>query len=331
MLDERRLGRLSEQNYNFLHGLPTNEDIVFWYAKKDDVHFPEQHKKRSCSISARCEDCNKEIARRNRFLRTDTDPMTAAQKLADPAFKKCVLITPFNKAVFQFAVHRAQRFAAQSGHQLFWMQAVDSPSASFAESMSKGELQQMKQNWLRYHARKTEGILSSCPCCYDMPLRITHGNGYLYKDCGVHNGATCILKGWQLHEKDLENTDSHGSKEIILQALPKKLIVQMDRPLKKEYPGLPANHFSLSPVTVYWFLDTEGGIQIARKGFPVVPNFSMTVDGATGKTLETAIADLGSLQLPSTLHRTMFFYLSVSSSTPWFGIFYNIQKKKTNL
>eukprot|EP00973_Karenia_brevis_P060975 8478717-Karenia_brevis.AAC.1 len=61
------------------------------------------------------------------------------------------------------------------------MQAVDSPPAWFAGSMSKSEMEDMKKMWLQYHARKTEGVLSICPFCYDMPLRITHGNGYLYK------------------------------------------------------------------------------------------------------------------------------------------------------
>ena len=74
----------------------------------------------------------------------------------------------------------------------------------------------------------------------------------------------------------------------------------MHRPLSKEYPGLPVNHFPLSPVTVYWLLDAGGDIPIARKGFPVVPNFSTTVDGATGKTLETSIPDLGAVQLAPT-------------------------------
>ena len=123
----------------------------------------------------------------------------------------------------------------------------------------------------------------------------------------MHNGATCILKGWELHDKDLESLVSQSSKQIVLQSLPKKLIVEMDRPLKKEYPGLPANHFPLSPVTVYWLLDAQENLPITRKGFPVVPNFSTTVDGATGKTLETSIPDLGSLQLPPTYTRRDFF------------------------
>ena len=191
-----------------------------------------------------------------------------------------------------------------NNEQLFWMQAIDNPPEHYQDLFSsKDELQKKKQSWLRYHARKTGGIMSICPCCYNMPLRITHGNGYLYKEYGVHNGATCILKGWELDDTDLGSLDG-GAKQIVLRALPKKLIVQMDRPLKKEYPGLPLNHFPLSPVTVYWLLDAQGEIAIPRKGFPVVPNFSTTVDQATGKTLDTSIPDLGDVQLTPTFPRT---------------------------
>ena len=52
--------------------------------------------------------------------------------MADKRFKKCVLTTPYNKAVFQFAVRRAQTFAASVGQAMFWMQAVDKPPSWFA-------------------------------------------------------------------------------------------------------------------------------------------------------------------------------------------------------
>ena len=94
VLDQCRLGQLSEQNYNFLHGLPANDDITFWYAKKEDPYFPDQHKETSCSIAARCQDCVTEIGRRNRLLRADTNPTEVAQKLADPRWLNCVFITP---------------------------------------------------------------------------------------------------------------------------------------------------------------------------------------------------------------------------------------------
>ena len=145
-----------------------------------------------------------------------------------------MLITPFNKAVFQFSVHRAQNFAAANGQQLFWMQSIDNPPAWFAGYLSKSELEEMKHNWLQYHARKTEGILSICPCCYDMPVRITQGNGYLYKEYGVHNGSTGNLKAWEFVGPDIEAWKDSDAKQVVLHALPKRLIVKFSRPLKKQ-------------------------------------------------------------------------------------------------
>ena len=86
----------------------------------------------------------------------------------------------------------------------------------------------------------------------------------------------------------------------------------MNRPLKKQYPGLHHNCFPLSAVTVYWSLDPDGDIQIARRGFPIVPNFSMTVDSATGKTLDTGITDLGDISTLPSFTRAMKGYISFS-------------------
>ena len=124
----------------------------------------------------------------------EAEPNFAAAKLAEEKFKKCVLITPFNKAVFQFSIHRAQTFAAAMGQQLFWMQAVDKPPAWFAGTHGIEEVERMKKKWLQYHARKTEGILSLCPCCHDMPMRITNGNNNLYREYGIRNAATCVVQ-----------------------------------------------------------------------------------------------------------------------------------------
>ena len=310
VLDQCRRGNLSIDNYNFLHGLPTRAPITFWYALKDSPGDP--HAQQPCSVEHRCHACLEEIIRRNRLLDMEKHGDEAAHKLAEARFKSCVLITPFNKAVFQFAIHRAQNFAAASGKQLFWMQALDNPPAWFAGDFSKKELEDMKKKWLQYHAKKTEGILSMCPCCYDMPVRITHGNGSHCKDYGISNGSTGILKAWQFAKEDMEAIRDDSSPQVVLKALPHKLVIQMTRPMKKQYPGMPENCFPLSPVTVYWNLDTVGEIQIRRRGFPIVPNFSMTVDSATGKTLDTAIADLGDLSVLPTFSRAMKGYIALS-------------------
>ena len=301
---------MKEENYNFLHGLPTRTVIAFWFhRRKEDKSW---HRRMVCSLQSPCEDCTTERRRRNRLLNIEKDPKGAAAKMAEPRFRNCVLITPFNKAVFQFSIHRAQTFALSMGEPLFWMQAVDKPPAWFASTLGKEDLENMKQKWLQYHARKTEGILSLCPCCHGMPMCITSGNSALYREYGVRNGATCVLQAWELDPLDKDTLERSQDAQVVLRALPRKLIVRMDRPLLKQYEGLPSNCFPLAPVTVYWTLDAEDSIEIHRRGFPVVPNFSTTVDGATGKTMDTALPDLGSVSVVPSFTRAMKGYIALS-------------------
>ena len=49
----------------------------------------------------------------------------------------------------------------------------------------------------------------------------------------------------------------------------------------------------MTPVSKQWCLDSEEKIDIWRRGYPLVPNFSTTIDSATGQTLKAAIPDLG--------------------------------------
>ena len=74
------------------------------------------------------------------MLNMQEDPEGAAVRMADPRFKDCVLITPFNKAVFQFSIHRAQTWARSMGQPLFWMQAIDKPPSGFADDYRPEEL-----------------------------------------------------------------------------------------------------------------------------------------------------------------------------------------------
>ena len=45
----------------------------------------------------------------------------------------------------------------------------------------KAELDEMKHNWLQYHAKTTERVLPICPCSYEMPVRNAHSHGYVFK------------------------------------------------------------------------------------------------------------------------------------------------------
>ena len=97
-----------------------------------------------------------------------------------------------------------------------------------------------------------------------MPMRITSGNNALYREYGVHNGATCVVDSWELEAVEREALENTDDAQVVLQCLPKKIIVRLDRQLKQQYPGFPHNCFPLSPVTVYWTLDADDSIDIQR-------------------------------------------------------------------
>eukprot|EP00973_Karenia_brevis_P044430 6153286-Karenia_brevis.AAC.1 len=110
-----------------------------------------------------------------------------------------------------------------------------------------------------------------------MPYRVTNSNGKDFKRYGIHNGAKCILKAWNFSDEDTKRVRQKSQPCTILVDLPKILFVEKTAtPMKEQYPGLPKNWFPMQPVSVYWCLDADENIDIHRRGFPLVPNFSTT-------------------------------------------------------
>ena len=193
-------------------------------------------------------------------------------------------------------------FATTLGEQVLWIQAEDSPPVEHFAHYSRDDLAKLKRKWLTptYHAKKTEGILSLFPFVYDEPLRVTSGQSPEAKEYGVHNGSRCKARALCLHTVDEARLASSECDELVLKHLPTVLWVELEA-MHKQYPDAPReNWFPLRPVTVPWRLDGPEYIEIIRKGFPVVPDFSSTIHVATGRTLESCKADLGGFEdLPS--------------------------------
>ena len=82
------------------------------------------------------------------------------------------------------------------------------------------------------------------------------------------------------------NASREGETNLVPQDVPKVLFLQMQTPMKKAYPNLPAQWFPMTPVPKYWCLDSDECIDICRRGYPLVPNFSTAIDAATGQTLK---------------------------------------------
>ena len=150
-----------------------------------------------------------------------------------------------------------------------------------------------------------------------MPFVAKNGSGPNYREYGICNGTRCRLKVCELDEKDTETVQRQhmGEEFIILQTLPKILYVEVETGLKRQDPGLPKNWFAMKTVETHWMLDTSENIEILRLGFPLMPNFSTTIDGASGQTLRSSIADLGEFGSVPSHSAAMRGYIALSRVT----------------
>jgi len=308
VLEQSRRGVLSPENYDWIHGYParyyiSNAPLKFWWTHRKAAAPPCTNS--DCMDT--CVACESERNRRNRLLPREG-------KLPDP-FKEAILITPHNQAVFHYSLHCAREFALRNSRQLMWCLPRDNAPTFFVAGYTKEEMQRKMRNWLFYNARNTEGILSLCPACYDLPVKITRANGIEMKEHGIHNGARGRIRDVVLHPDDLARLKDNMAGEVILTQLPLVIVLYMETPMIKNHPDYPANHFPLKPVTTYWQLGARFGeeaVEIRRRGYGMVPNFSTTIDGATGRTIDKAIAALGSWYEVATFTRAMKGYIGLS-------------------
>ena len=127
VLDACREGELSEDDYNFLHGYPTEKAVDFWFHLRHANN--GRHSEPRCYYvpyhihehwdrypvekhpNFECVHCWTERRRRARVLLEDAYPHHAREMLRHESFAQAVLITPYNLAVYYFAQQRAINFA----------------------------------------------------------------------------------------------------------------------------------------------------------------------------------------------------------------------------
>ena len=200
VLEQCRHGLLSANNYDWLHGYPTGLGISaapleFWYYQRKDAIAPCVDE----SCNDKCAACLTERNRRNRLLPSIVNRDYTQQGLSEtmpPDFHEAILITPHNQAVFHYALKCAREFAKRNDRQLLWCPPRDTAEAWFVSGYTKEEMAKKQVKWLSYNARQTDGILSLCPICYDLPIRITKGSGENMKRYGIHNGGVALKTGY---------------------------------------------------------------------------------------------------------------------------------------
>ena len=206
---------MKDKDYNLLHGFPTMQRVidtctdskcdVFERTMKALVGNTHQSWQKNWDVAKQleCDQCKKERLRRTLVTRSSVmqhvqsvglPEAEAKRRLLSDDFANSVYITECNKPVCVYGMLRSQHFARVRKQQLLWIQAQDTPPNEHYSHYSKEELIAEKKKWNspNYHARKTDGIPSLMALIYDMPWRLTGGQGAHLKECGIHNGRSCL-------------------------------------------------------------------------------------------------------------------------------------------
>ena len=116
---------------------------------------------------------------------------------------------------------RARLFAQTTCVQLLWIQAEDYLDDPHFADLSEAAKKKRKAPWIhpRFHARRTGGIPTLLPLCYDLPLKLLFASyGARQKELkehGVYNQARCRVRGWELHETDAVRVKESSDPELI--------------------------------------------------------------------------------------------------------------------
>ena len=343
LLDDCRLGVMKDDDFSFLHGYPTlcrtnkgcthTDCDAFEFRMKRCI----QDKSKSWQAHWRelknleCPDCQKERKRRTRVLHCDAledlpvgmPKETAELTLQSERYSDSVYITECNKPVCVYGMMRAKNFARVRKQQLLWIQCEDTPPTEHYAHYNNEELMTEKKKWNspNYHARKTDGIPSLMPLIFDMPWRLTGGQGEHFKECGIHNGTRGRVRAWSLHKDDENKLEECDDPEIVLEHLPLVVWLQSDQELRAQHPDAPEhNWFPMRPITNSWTLDAGACVEIARKGFAAVPDFASTIHVSTGRSLYAVIPDLGGIPEPASFSGMMRGYIALSRATDAEGV-----------
>ena len=105
-------------------------------------------------------------------------PSHLQQSLRSTRFTDCLFITRCNEPVGAYALQRARLFATSNQRQLLWIQAEDYLDDPHFSDKSMDQKMHMKKRWLdpHFHTRRTGGVPSLLPVCYDLPMRCQFAN-----------------------------------------------------------------------------------------------------------------------------------------------------------
>ena len=210
MLREDRQGRESWEVYCFTHDLPTR-NVGSWLpdttqptcgntrcSRLASVEWPEMFR-RGCSWTLRqnleCEVCQRERTRRCRVM----IPGDASERRhLETPFSDAPCVHPFNAPKYHAQQLRASNYAKSTSKQLLWTVAYDIPLAAEEATLSKDELEPMRERWLQLHDKQTAGMPGLLLLVQNLPMYFTATES---REEGVFKNSRATLIGWVLTER----------------------------------------------------------------------------------------------------------------------------------
>ena len=209
-LSECREGKLSINNYCFLHGLPSftcpcesctcNDDVEIdpllgaiksnWKQRflKGDCHMAEVVRE----TEANCSQCAHERQRRHRVLNAT---VTDKQELQQEPYSSAPALYAFNVPRYFSTNLRAREFAKQTNVQLSWCYAKDIPLYPGDRDLKDDALRAKLFTWLRKHDQQTSHLPSIYALAIGMPIRLTES---VDRDRGLYRGRKGSIFGWTM-------------------------------------------------------------------------------------------------------------------------------------
>ena len=180
-LEECRFGRLSDENYNFLLGLPTLHAGCWPFFKEYQCETPRcrqllQNEWRELMMrgaswstcqALECDMCKRKRERRNRVITSGDKRVTQKPFIDAPYMHKN------NEPKYHAMLLRAAEHGKKEGKHILWFAAVDEPDNPQQLAKSKERLHERKQKLLQIHDRKTAGIPGITPIFVGLRGRTT--------------------------------------------------------------------------------------------------------------------------------------------------------------
>ena len=176
------MGALSEEQYNFLSGFPT-QHVGSWLSEQDPVpcgnaacamlQSEQWHAMRSRGAQwtdmqiLECEICSRERKRRCRIIREE-DPRSRQEPFVDALYVLANNVPKYNAIMV-----RSEEFAKRHQEQILWVVAKDNPYNFSNRGLSSDANESQIIKWLQEHDMKSSGLPGMLPLIAGLPVRLT--------------------------------------------------------------------------------------------------------------------------------------------------------------